>query len=133
MITLRIVTPSGVYRNYDCSSVSVRTVEGQLMLLPNHMPLIAQLVPCHLVAVDATGRKRDYALAGGFLSFDNNQCTILSDAIEGRSDINLDRARQAYQRARNRIDKKDSTTNMRRAELSLKRAINRINVYNDSK
>ncbi len=54
---------------------------------------------------------------------------ILTDAIEGKDDIDIERARQAYRRARERLDKKDVNTNMKRASLALARAINRISVY----
>lgn len=128
MIDFKVVTPLGEHLHKDVKSISVKTVEGQMVLLPHHMPIVAALVPCRLALKDGHDKMEDYAISGGFLHFDNDKCLLLSDAIEGAGEINLERAKEAYKRARNRIDKKDSTTNMRRAELSLKRAINRINV-----
>ena len=57
------------------------------------------------------------------------EALLLTDAIEGKVEIDLERAKKAYERARARIDKKDTTTNMKRAELSLQRALNRISVH----
>jgi F-type H+-transporting ATPase subunit epsilon len=131
MISLKIVTPLGEYFNEPVKSINVRTVEGQIGLLPNHMPLVAALVPCKLAIVNETGEKREYAISGGFLHFDDNKALLLTDAAEGQDEIDLERAKAAYERARKRIDKKDSTTNMKRAELALQRAMNRINVAND--
>ena len=71
----------------------------------------------------------NYAISGGFFQFDKNKSLLLTDAIEGRGEIDLERAQKAYQRAKERLEKKDSDTNMRRAELALKRAIARMNVH----
>lgn len=129
MISLKIVTPRGVYREQDVRSVHLRSSLGEFTILPGHMPIITDIVPCQLRVVDEGGQQLDFALSGGFMQFDKDQMLILADAIEGRGEIDLERAKAAYQRARERLDKKDSATNMRRAELSLQRAINRIHVH----
>ena len=54
---------------------------------------------------------------------------ILCDAIEGKNEIDIQRAKAAYQRAQQRLEKKDVNTNMKRASLALEKAINRIHVY----
>ena len=125
MIHIKVVTPRGIYLENDVASVHMKTVEGEMTLLPNHTPVFAALVACPLLA----GNNDIYALAGGFLRFQNDDCLILTDAIEGKNEIDIERAKVAYQRARNRIDKKDTHTNMKRASLALSKAINRIHVY----
>ena len=74
---------------------------------------------------------KDYAIAGGLLQFQNNEMRILTDAIEGREEIDIERARRAKERAENRLKKKDSRTNIKRAEVALAKAINRIKVYSE--
>lgn len=132
MIGLRIVTPRGEYKRLECSSVHFKSSEGELTILPSHMPIITDIVPCRLVVKDKDGKKLEFAITGGFMQFAKDRMLILADAIEGRGEIDLERAKRAYQRARTRLEKKDSKTDMRRAELSLERAINRIHFY-DSK
>ena len=56
---------------------------------------------------------------------------ILADAIEGKKDIDLERAKKSMERAKERLEQKDSNTNLKRAQLSLERAINRIHVYGE--
>jgi F-type H+-transporting ATPase subunit epsilon len=131
MIAFKVVTPKGEYLKQDVKSVHVKTVIGETTILPNHMPIFASLVPCKMVLKDEQDQEMVYALAGGFLQFDNNQGMILADAIEGKEEIDLERAKQAMQRAKERLEKKDSKTNLKRAELSLARAVNRIHVYGD--
>lgn len=131
MITFKVVTPKGEYLNLEIKSIHVKTVIGETTILPNHMPIFASLVPCKMILKDAQDQEQIYALSGGFLQFDKNQGMILADAIEGKADIDIERAKQSMKRAQERIEKKDSKTNMKRAELSLERAINRIHVYGD--
>lgn len=128
MISLKIVTPRGVYRQMDCQSVHLKSSEGELTILPNHMPIITDMVPCKLVIVTGDGQSQEYAVSGGFMQFDHDHMLMLADAIEGKGEIDLDRAKAAWQRARERLEKRDSATNLRRAELSLQRAMNRIHV-----
>ena len=54
---------------------------------------------------------------------------ILSDAIEGQHEIDIERARRAKERAEKRLAKKDEKTNINRAEVALTKAVNRIKVY----
>ncbi|MEY8256422.1 ATP synthase F1 subunit epsilon [Erysipelotrichaceae bacterium 66-17] len=129
MITIRVVTPHGEYLKQEVKSVHVKSVEGEMTILPKHMPIVAALVPCRLKLKDAEDKDLEYAISGGFLQFGNDEAIILTDAIEGKNEIDLERAKRAYARARERLDKKDEGTNLKRAELSLQKAINRISVH----
>lgn len=128
MFSFRVITPLGQYLDQEVESVAFNTTEGRMMILTNHIPIVAALVPCRLSVKAAGKESEDYAISGGFFEFSSNKGLLLTDAIEGRDEIDLKRAQQAYQRARNRIDKKDTSTNMKRAELSLQKAINRIHI-----
>lgn len=126
MIRLRIVTPRGEYRNLEAASVHLKTSLGELTILPSHMPIVSDVVPCRIVVKLADGKTEEYACSGGFMEFSQDSMLLLADAIEGMGEIDLERAKAAYKRARERLDRKDDKTNMRRAELALQRAINRI-------
>lgn len=128
MIDIKVVTPRGEYLQTQVKSIHLKTVMGEMTLLPNHMPIFASLVPCKMVLKNKEDQIQEYAISGGFLQFDQNKSMILTDAIEGKGEIDLARAKAAYRRARERIDKKDANTNMKCAQLALERAINRISV-----
>ena len=131
MIAFKVVTPKGQYLKETVKSIHVKTVIGETTILPNHMPIFASLVPCRLVLKTEDDNENEYAISGGFLQFDQNKGMILTDAIEGKKDIDLERAKKSLERAKARLEKKDSNTNLKRAQLSLERAINRIHVYGD--
>ncbi len=123
----RIVTPNGLYRETECSILNVRTIDGQRGILSNHMPLVTMLDIGKMSFVTEQGRE-EFAVAGGMLYFKDNLATLLVDAIESKEEIDVNRALEAKKRAEERLMKKDVNIDIRRAELALKRAINRISV-----
>lgn len=130
MMKIQVITPLGLYLSEEVEAVHVKTVEGEMTLLANHIPLVAMLVTCKLQLL-INHEYQDYALAGGMLHFIDNKVNILSDAIEGKQEIDIERARKSLERAQRRIEKKDSNINIVRAEIALSKAINRIKVYGD--
>jgi F-type H+-transporting ATPase subunit epsilon len=102
MFTVRIVTPRGLYRDFNVSILNVVTTEGQLGILRNHMPLVAILMISMLSTQEEDGRHR-YAISGGTLYFKDNVATIMTDAVERSDEIDIERAQIALQRALNRI------------------------------
>lgn len=128
MMHIKIVTPKGVYIEKDVDELHITTVEGQRTILPNHAPLFASVVACPLI-LRVKGKEEEYAVSGGILQVNNNDVTLLTDAIEGADEIDIERARRAYERAKARIEKRDVSTNMKRSELALARALNRIRIY----
>lgn len=128
MISLKIVTPRGRYLEEEVQSIHAKSVSGEFTLLPNHMPVVMTLVPCKLILKSPDGSVNDYAISGGILHFDNNTAALLTDAIEGKAEIDIPRAQAAYRRARKRMEKLDDEASMKRAELAMQRAINRLHV-----
>lgn len=130
MIALKIITPLGLYKACEVEAVNVKTVEGERTILSHHVPLVAMLATCRC-SLKENGVYQDYALAGGLLQMSNNEMRILTDAIEGRAEIDIERAKRAKERAEKRLAKQDERTNIKRAEVALAKAINRINVYGE--
>lgn len=130
MIALKIITPLGLYKECEVEAVNVKTVEGERTILSHHVPLVAMLATCRC-SLKENGVYQDYALAGGLLQMSNNEMRILTDAIEGIAEIDIERAKRAKERAEKRLAKQDERTNIKRAEVALAKAINRINVYGE--
>lgn len=127
MMKVKIVTPLGLYGNYEVDKIHCKTTEGECALLPNHMPLVAMITTSRLV-LTIKGKDNLYAISKGVLHLYDNQVEILADTIEGRDEIDLERAKRAKERAEKRLAKRDANTSIRRAEVALERALNRINL-----
>lgn len=127
MITCEIVTPNGLYKTFETSILNVVTIDGERGILTKHTPLVTMLQVSKLSSVE-NGVKKEYAISGGLLYFENDVAKILTDSIEAKEDIDLERALRAKQRASEHLKK--SGSDILRAEIALKKALNRIKVKN---
>lgn len=127
MLTVKIITPTGLYLERECEAVHTTTVEGEMTLLSHHIPIVAMLKTSKL-SLKFNGEYKHYALAGGMLHLHDDHINILTDAIEGETEIDLKRAQAAKERAEKRLAKQDANTNIKRAEVALAKAINRIKI-----
>ncbi|MBO8441438.1 MAG: F0F1 ATP synthase subunit epsilon [Firmicutes bacterium] len=130
-LSVNIVTPDGSkYSNDKVSMCLLRTLTGELGILPNHVPIIASL-DIDQVKIKYGDKEDKIAVNGGFVEFSNNIATIVADSAETEDEIDLQRANKAKSEAENKINKAQSVNDsdeLKRAEVSLKKAINRINV-----
>jgi F-type H+-transporting ATPase subunit epsilon len=75
------------------------------------------------------GKTEFVAVSGGFLEVRPDQVTILAQAAEQSSAIDVERALRAKERAEQRLrERQQENVDFRRAELALQRAINRLTV-----
>lgn len=124
---LKVVTPDKLFFEGEIEMLVARTIEGDVGILLNHSPLVTILDIGRLVIKDGDERKVA-ACAGGYIDVRNNNITVVSDACEWEDEIDINRAERAKERASKKLEDKDTDTF--KAELALKKAINRINVGN---
>ncbi len=127
MIHCRIVTPHGVYKETDASIINIETTDGQRGILPNHMPLVTMLKIGKMTLEEPSGRE-EYAVAGGLFYFRDNLAEILTDAVESKDDIDVERALSAKQRAERRLASNNPNYDLQRAQIALEKALNRLSV-----
>ena len=124
---LRIVTPERVFYEGTVEMVEFNTTEGQIGVLPGHIPMTVIVAPGILTITEAEGVK-EAALHAGFAEILPDRITILAEIIEWPDEIDESRAETALQRARERLENRDAQTDLARAETALQRAIARIEV-----
>ncbi len=127
MIHCRIITPEGVYKELDTPIINIRTIEGARGILSNHVPVVTML-DIGKMETEENGVRQIYAVAGGLFYFRDNRAEILTDAIENSMDIDEFRAKKAKERAERRLNSADPNVDIKRAELALQKAMNRLNV-----
>ena len=110
-----------------------KTTQGEIGIMPNRLPLLASLAIDEIRVRQDNGEYDEVAVSGGFLEFSNNTLSIVASAAERKEDIDSKRAERARERAQERIEKAKQAHNpdeLRRAEVSLRRALNRLNISN---
>ena len=130
---LVIISPKGVYLDKEVESLSVKLTSGYRTILSHHADLIGALAyaPMHYVE---KGKTYFYAIHGGAISIKDNKVNLIVNAVEAKYDIDINRAKQAKDRAEKRLSNKKDDINLdvKRAEAALARAIARIKTYEEN-
>lgn len=128
LFQLEVVTPERRLFTVDAEMVIATTLEGEIGLMANHQPLVAALKPC-AVKVRGGDSPMIFAISGGFMEMTGEKLTILAPAAERSSEIDLQRAEAAKQRAEERLRNREHI-DVVRAEAALCRALARIQAVN---
>ena len=131
MLKFKIATPERVvYENYAVVQVTIPTMDGEITVLPNHIPLVSVLKAGELRIVDSAG-EHPIAVAGGFLEVrGNNEIVILADNAERVEELDLARAEEAHKKALEQMEKIKNVQDVDYARLQavIDREMNRIHV-----
>ena len=122
---LKIITPDRVFYDHDVTMVEFNTLEGEVGIYKNHVPMTMIIAPGILTITDEEGPK-NAALHSGFVEVLPEQVTILAEVIEWPEEVDLGRAEEARKRAEARLKEPSGKYDMDRAEMALRRAIARI-------
>lgn len=107
-------------------SITVPTIDGEYQILANHANLILAIVP-GIITVKYEDESLDFAAcSSGILKVENNEVLLLVDSIERPEEIDLNRAKRAYERAQEKILRKQSKREYIETHSSLLRALYRI-------
>ena len=127
VLYLEVVTPEKVVVSQEVESVVAPGSLGEFGVLEGHVPFLSGIVPgeVHYSSGDDTER---IAVSTGFAEVSNDRVSILVDAAERAHEIDVERARQAVERAKERLakDRGAEDIDLMRAEAASKRATARI-------
>lgn len=132
-MTVQVVTPDGICYDHHAKFISVKTLDGEMGILPGHINLI-DLLTIHemkIRRIDDDNHVDWVAINGGIMEVKDNLVTIVADSAERERDIDVSRAEYAKIRAERKLEQVQSTHNIdevRRAQVALRRALNRISV-----
>lgn len=124
---LKIITPDREFYAGDVEMVEFNTIEGEVGILKGHIP-ISMIIAPGVLTITSDGESTNAALHAGFVEVLPDRVTILAEIIEWPSEIDVERAKEAKDRAEARIRDVLEGTDIARAELALRRAMTRIDV-----
>ncbi len=129
---LQIITPTSVLlEREDAEFLFLPGDSGDMGVLPGHTPLLSGLKMGEAWARFGSsddGTVQHVAISGGFAHIKPDETVVLADAAELAEDIDGDRARNARERAEQRLAGRSEDTDVPRAEAALARAMNRLRV-----
>lgn len=125
---LRVITPEKVFFDGDVIQVTVRTTEGMVGILANHINYCAIIPSSEMKLKFPNNDIKEVAVSSGTIKISNNVATILASACEWSDEIDLQWAKRSEEDARRKLQEHKSDQEFKYADLKLKRALNRISV-----
>lgn len=127
-IQFKIVTPEKVLYDAQVEGVSFPTVEGEITVLPHHIPIISAIKPGEL-KIKIDGKNEFFHVTSGVLEVDGQAITLLTDAAERAAEVDEKRAEEAVKRAQSIMSEKHSEEEgYAEAVAQMERAMSRIKI-----
>jgi F-type H+-transporting ATPase subunit epsilon len=128
--TLRftIVTPDAVVYSNDVQMVTLPGIEGQIGILPGHIPLLTQIVPGELIVRDGNGQESFLAVGEGLVEVTGTRVSIVTDMAVAADGIDEAKAEEARQRAAARLRDKLEDEEVAAVNGALARSLAQLHV-----
>lgn len=101
-LRVSLVTPERAVTRAEVDMVVAPSVKGQVAVLPDHRPLLADL-DAGPVLLKVGDKVDPYAISGGYLEVERNNVTILAETAERAEDIDVKRAEEALRDAESKL------------------------------
>jgi len=124
-LNLKIITPEKILVDEDVNSMASLTVDGEVGILPEHLPYMTAL-DIGVTRYRHDGKREYVATIGGILQVEDNKVIILTDAADRGEEIDVPRARAAKERAEARLGTGVKDVDHDRAQAALARAMARM-------
>ena len=132
-IFVEIITPSKSAYKGQIKSITIPGTLGNFQVLFNHAPILSTFEIGKIKLSDAHDNEIEYATSGGTVEVNDNKILVLADSAETSDEIDIERAKKSYERAKERLAATNKgDVDIIRAELSLQRAINRMKMVGAS-
>ena len=125
---LSIVTPEKTAINMNVVSVTVPSSDGYIGIWAHHAPLMTSMRIGCLEYITEGGVREVLAVSNGFVEVADNKVIILADSVEPQDEINVERAKLARERAREHLATGRQNIDIDRAREAYERAINRLDI-----
>ncbi len=132
-LQLTIVSQEKELISTGVDRLTVPGSEGELTILPGHLPLVTRLVP-GVIEYEADQKVQDFAVSRGFLtvSADNEAIVMVDSAVDAR-EVSLAKAEAAVKRAQEAVTISEDRRERLKAEAELRFALLQLNLAERSK
>ncbi|MFP4194063.1 MAG: F0F1 ATP synthase subunit epsilon [Desulfosalsimonas sp.] len=127
-IKIEIVTPEKYVVSESAQIVMAPGALGEFGVLAGHTPFLTSLEVGKVHYRDSGGSDKYAFVSGGFAEALPDRVTILAESAELKEDIDYERAKAAYDRAKKRLEEREETLDYTRAQAALHRALTRMKI-----
>lgn len=125
-IKFEIVTPEKTVLKEEVLQITVPTKMGEITVLPNHIPLVASLMPGVIEIKTADNKIETIAVSGGFIEVLPDKVVILADTAERAADIDEARAEEARKRAEELMKEKKEDVDFTAVQAKIAKELARV-------
>ncbi len=127
-LLLTILTPEKpVLTDKPVDFVSIPAFGGEMGVLPGHASFVVQLKEGVLKYKDEH-KKEVFAVLNGFAEIHKDKVLILAEAAELAKEVDEERARQSYQKAKETLAMRGKDLDLDAAQAALRRAVIRLKI-----
>lgn len=123
---LKVIAADHTFFQGRCRSLVIPAIDGEKGILPHHEDMIIAVNEGEIRIEDEQGEKHAGIVGAGFVQIINNRVTLLVETAERPEDIDVKRAREAKERAMERLRQKQSIQEFHLSQASLARAMSRL-------
>ena len=99
-LSLEVVTPHRTVLVEDVDSVTLPGIEGELGILPEHIPLLTTLDTGIMSYKSSSGKTQAIAVHWGYAQVEGNSVRVLAELAETADEIDIERAKDAEKKAK---------------------------------
>ena len=127
-----VVTQVKKILEQEAGYLRLRTSEGDIGILPNHAPFVAELSMGKMEIESPNKDRRDiYFLSGGFLEISNNQVTIIADEILPIEEIDIENEQTQVEELKKELEKLEIDEEKKKLQKNLKISLAKIDAKNN--
>jgi len=127
-----VVTQVKKILEQEAGYLRLRTSEGDIGILPNHAPFVAELSMGKMEIESPNKDRRDiYFLSGGFLEISNNQATIIADEIFPIEEIDIESEQALVENLKKELEKVSTEEEKKKLQKKLKISLAKIDAKNN--
>ena len=127
-----VVTQVKKILEQEAGYLRLRTSEGDIGILPNHAPLVAELSMGKMEIESPNKDRRDiYFLSGGFLEISDNQATVIADEIFPIEEIDIESEQALVENLKKELEKVSTEEKKKKLQKKLKISLAKIDAKNN--
>lgn len=124
---LEIIVPDRKFFSDRVESLSVKTPNGEIGILSGHMPMVVA-IDIGPIRIKKGNEWLDAFLSEGYMEILQDKVIIIADTAEWPDEIDINRAKAAEERARERLRNKLSRVEYIQTQSALRRALTRLQI-----
>ena len=124
---LKVISSNRIFYEGFCTCLIIPSVDGEKAIMAHHEEVIVAVDNGEMRMQKEEGGEWSYAVLGkGFCMVANNRVTVLADTVERPEEVDANRAKEALERAQERLRQKQSIQEYHITHAAMARALTRL-------